>query len=259
MKKNTALLIVLLSFLGNLYAQNLKSQAEMDWKYFNANKSKLCETLEECEGLDKLSLLEYSKFIDNRYTKRSLMAEAYLDAYPDDVHYHEVLDWYLHLYFQPLFIPEDISDNQIRFLSAFSGPRHGPEVSPFYRALPIDRKAMAQWVNKGNNLVERILDSDVSIERKADVELRLLSRDINLAKRWYDALPKEPLETDFWEHFDIQYWNAILLRFNTFLDKYPDYLPMTEYIEYFLEEILKGRAPVLAESYKKQLLIKTGS
>lgn len=258
MKKNIVL-IVFLSFLSNLGAQNLKSQAEMDWEYFTANKSKLCETLEECEDLDNLSLFEYSKFIDKRYTKRSLMAEAFLDAYPDDVHYNEALDWYLHLYFQPMFISKDISHNQMTFLSRFSMPRYGAEVSPFYRALPIDSKAMEHWVHKGNELVEKILDSDASMERKADLELRLLSRDVNIAKRWYDALPKEPRETDFWESFDIQYWNIFQWRFYTLLDKYPDYLPLVDYINFFLRNVLKERSPILAESYVAQFLVKAGN
>lgn len=252
------LLINGISLISAIYAQDMKSQEAKDWTYFVANKSKLCQTIEECDTLDRLNLLEYSKFIDDVYTKRSQMAVSFLDKYPHSVHYDDVLDHYLHLYFQPLFISESIDDSHLDYLNKFSGPvRTGPEVTEFYRTLPIDKQAMEQWVNKGNALVTKVLTSNASLHRKADVETRLLSRDYNIAKRWYDALPKASKESDYWMHFDKQYWNFMKQRLFNLLDKYPNYEPLARYIQSLLLGSLKYRSPELAESYMKQFLIKT--
>lgn len=247
-----------MGLLSTMFAQDMKSQEAEDWAYFVANKSKLCQTIEQCDTLDRLNLLEYNKFIDDVYTNRSQMAASFLDKYPDSVHYDDVLDHYLHLYFQPMFIPDTIEDKCLEYLNKFSGSvRYGPEVSEFYRTLPVDKQAMSQWVNKGNVFVNKVLASNTSMQRKADVETRLLSRDYNIAKRWYDALPKTSKESDYWIHFDKQYWNFMHRRLFHLLDKYPNYEPLARYIQSLLLGGLKNRSPELAESYMKQFLIKT--
>ncbi|TYA89194.1 TlpA family protein disulfide reductase [Seonamhaeicola marinus] len=255
MRRIIILIIISLNVLSCSQSQNMNPQEEKDWAYFQANKSRLCETKEQCDYLDSSNLLEYSKLIDAVYTKRSKMAEDFMDKYPESEHYDEMLNWFLHLYFEPKFISKDMDADRVAFLSSFTGPvRYGPKVTDFYRALPVDDKAMDKWVEKGNALVERVLNSDASDERKAEVEVRLLGRDFNLAKRWYDALPKMDREDDYWAHFDKQYWGSIYLRLFELLEKYPDYEPLAEYILSLLEEPLKIRSPKLAESYTKSFI-----
>lgn len=259
MKAIILAMMVSVGLIGSLFSQSLKSQEEKDWDYFVGNKSKLCLTIEECDALHELNLLDYTKFIDDVYTKRSQMAERFLDKYPNSEHYGEVLDHYLYIYFLPKFISKKIEGERLEHLTQFSGPvRFGPEVSSFYRVLPIDTYAMERWINKGDSLVAKVLKSNASKERQADVELRLLSRDYNLAMRWYDALPKMPMEDDYWIHFDKQYWHSFKIRLYALLDKYPDYRPLARYIQSLLLNSLAVRSPELAKFYRNQFLIKTG-
>lgn len=245
-------------FLACSQSPNLSQEEEKDWAYFEANKSRLCETIAQCDTLDRLNLLEYTKFIDNVYTKRSKMAEDFLRKYPNSKRYDKVLNWYLSIYFEPKFVAKAIDDKRTAYLSGFTGPiRYGPKVSGFYRALQIDNDAMERWIEKGDRLVNQVLESDASLERKAEVEARLLGRDFNIAKRWYDALPKTTIEESYWSHFDKQYWSSIQLRLLRLLEKYPDYEPLADYIFSLIEDSLKIRSPLLSEEYINVFLEKT--
>ncbi|WP_299546951.1 TlpA disulfide reductase family protein [Seonamhaeicola sp.] len=253
------ILIISLNVLGCSQSQNINPQEQKDWAYFQANKSRLCETTEQCNALDNSNLLEYSKLIDAVYTKRSKMAEDFMDKYPKSEHYNEMLNHFLSVYFEPKFLTKDMDDKQIEFLSQFIGPvRYGPKVSSFYRALQIDGEAVQQWVKKGNRLVNQVLESNATMERKAEVEVRLLNRDFHIAKRWYDALPKIDRENDYWSHFDRQYWNFIKQRLVGLLEKYPDYEPLGGYIFSLVDDTLRIRSAKLSEEYIRFFLEYSG-
>lgn len=234
------------------------SQAEKDWAYFEANKMRVFPSTEESKRVSELGWLEKMKYYDKVDSNRSRMVQDFMAKYAENEHYDEAFSWFFSVYFQPMFIPEKMDDEQYRFLSQFSGPMQGTEFLRFMRTLPIEKPAMERWKQKGNDLVAKVLASEAPMEHKAEAEIRLLNRDFNIARELYYNLPKEPMETDYWEAFDAQYWDSIKLRLYAILNTYPDYVPLAGYFQSLLGTSLKRLSPVLAESFIREFFAKTG-
>lgn len=234
------LVLLFVSFQTSIYAQKglEESSALKDWDDFNHKRMIMYATPEEQARFENRSLLEYSKFVDEVYTKRSKLAEAFLDKHPNSEHYHEALSWYLNVFLIPMFIPDIESGTQLDVLKSFEGTnRYGPEVAPFYRALPIDNQAMNRWLEKGNHLVSAYLDTDAPVANKFKIEQSLLYRDIIQAQRWYKALGNggSTLEKDYWERFDLVYWETFRWRVEQLIYKYPDLEELGPLVQQFID------------------------
>src|SRR5690606_11793405 len=89
----------------------IKSQEEKDWEHLDHMKNFFCKAPEGCERVDKANLLEYLKYEDKLKVNRSILAEDFLNKYPNSKHYDKALSLFLSVYFMPLFIPEHLDRN----------------------------------------------------------------------------------------------------------------------------------------------------
>lgn len=236
----------------------LKIQAEKDWKHLDSIKSLFCDYPEECELYDKSSFIGKRKFADKVSKNKMHLAEAFLDTYPNDTHYYEVLKFFLNLNFEPRFIAEDIPDSLMVLLSQAYSKDDRPKFLHQNRALPIDKVARDRWLKKGDTLVAQFLKSDASLERKAEMEIRVIGRDFRLALVLYQnlSIQKKGIEADYWERFDAYYWESFRLRTYNLLEKYSDLESMGSFVQKMITLIAKF-SPRLTESNWNYFLNKT--
>lgn len=260
LKINNLLVILFICLLPSVYAQHkvAESNALQDWVYLNHMKNFFCKAPEECEQVDHSNMLENLRYVDKLYTNRSKLAEAFLDKYPNDPHYDEVLSLFLSSYFTPTFIPENIASDKAEAISNL--PRKGnPRAwSQAYRLLPVDKESKKRWLNKGNELVNKILASNTPVTRKAKVEIWLFNRDYGLASKNYAYLPRDPKEQDYWASFEADYWESMRLRLETLMETYPDSEPLAKYIQAVLDDI-RGFSPELSKIYTDRFFKKSGN
>ncbi len=261
MKIKILLLILQISVLQSVDSQNLQSQAEKAWIELDTMKTRFCKDIEECEQYEKASFLEKRRFEDKVAKNLVRLAEAFLENYPDDPHYYDVLEFFFNYLFEPKFISENISDSVTVVLSKDSGK----DRAVFYhqlRVLPIDTPARDRWLKKGKDLATKFLESDASLERKLEIEIALLARDL-LEERFlyeYANLQKEPIEAAYWKRFDAQYWESYPLRVQNLLYKYSDLEIVASYVQPFISMITsKHISPSLTEPYWRYFLKATDS
>ncbi|WP_418603550.1 TlpA family protein disulfide reductase [Hwangdonia sp.] len=232
----------------------LKANAESDWKHLDYMKNFFCIP-EECDSLENSSFLVYLKYKDKLYTKRSELAEAFLDAYPNDPHYDKALSLFLSTYFRPIFINEKMTKSQNKLLSKHPAKSPKKITHWAYRRLPIDIQAKKRWLQKGNDYVAQILASNTSLERKAKVAIWLFNRDYNQARYLHKYLPKNDMESDYWMAFESQYWELFRIRLNGLLDEYPESERLARYVKAVLDDIHRY-APPLSMAYSEAFLTK---
>ena len=234
----------------------LKTDAEKDWEYLEF-MSRFYAPKEETRRVKKMdNIFESLKFSNKVYTNRSRLAKAFIEKYPNDPNYERALSFFFSTYFQPQFITEKITEEQRLFFSKF--PRSYKDWNKIRRALPIDKAAKERWLKYGNELVAKILASNVSLERKAQASMALINRDFLLARDYYSYLQKEPEESDYWAYFDTYYWASFRQRLYSLIDTYPDSEDMARYVPAVLNG-LKLWSPKLAKTYLKAFYIKTGN
>ena len=250
---NWGLLLLVLSFTNVI-----SSQAEKDWEHLDYMKGLFADA-EQSKMLKKTDAFGYEKHVDEIQLNRSKLAKDFLNKYPNDPHFEEVLSLFFSVYFMPLFIPEKISESHTQFFSKV--PRKSPTKKRFQvrRALPIDKAAKERWLIYGNDLVANILDSDASMYRKGVASISLMKRNFQLALKCYRELPKEPLEADYWEYFNTYYWRATKQDLLNFTKAYPDFEEgLIAFIPGVLNILKKEVSPKLARDYMEELYIETG-
>ncbi|WP_308993906.1 TlpA disulfide reductase family protein [Mariniflexile litorale] len=217
---------------------DIKSQAESDWIGVDSIKTYFCNTPKELEHYHNSSFLEKRRFEDTVEKKRLQLAENFLEKYPNDAHYYDVLTYFLHYLFEPKFIADKIPDSTLWVLNQDSKltKTHRDLFLSQMRALPIDEVARARWLKKGNELVEKFLESNAPLEQKAKIEMRLMGRDLRMALFQYEYMnfQKNTMESGYWERFDTYYWEPFRLRLKTLLFKYPDLETLALNVEQFI-------------------------
>ncbi|MCQ0112061.1 TlpA family protein disulfide reductase [Zhouia amylolytica] len=252
MKLHSILFIILSLILTNNrgYPQSQSSQEEKDWKEFNELKLLYYNTPEQEAKAKSPSLLVYKRYEDEVYSKRSVMAEKFMNNYPESKYYKEVLQWYLSAFFLPVFIRETIEKERLEILNAFYGPDKWKGADRFRRVLPINKSAMELWLEKGNKYVEKFLASNASPQDKFEIEQSLINRDVFIANRWFVGLERESLEEDFWEQFYQFYWESIYQRIEQLFYKYSELESMTHYANRFVKYVTDhSKVPSLRKYY----------
>lgn len=237
-------------------ATQLNPQAERDFKRIDSLKGYFCDFPQECELYEnKSTFLEKRRFEDRVYKNRMQLALDYLESYPDDPRYYEVLKFYFHLNFEPHFVAEKISDNVKVFLSKDFGKNITTGLLEQRRVLPIDMQAKTKWLEKGYALAEKFLGSDAPRENKLKIEIAVLARDFRFALRQYQSLEKDKkgIESEFWKRFDKQYWESFRLRTNGLLEKYADLEIMGTYVQQLIA-LISVYSPALSKPYWNDFL-----
>ena len=260
------LLLVNLCFPNCIWTQNkgdypkqnqgieIQSQAEKDWIAVDTIKTYFCKSSKELERYNNATFLEQRRFEDAIEKKRLRLAESFLDKYPKNDHYYDVLKYFFHYLFEPKFISENIPNSTVVLLSQDS--KLTKTNRSFFlsqmRALPIDKEARDRWLKKGNVLVQKFLESNAPMEQKAKIEILLMGRDLRMALLLYEYMDfqKEAVESSYWERFDGYYWETFQLRIKTLLLKYPDLESMASLVERYISIVSrKYLSPELREIY----------
>ncbi|WP_066223745.1 TlpA family protein disulfide reductase [Formosa haliotis] len=224
-------------------------EAENAFKNLDTLKSYFCDYPEECERYKKLTYLEKRKFEEKVYKNRLQLALNFLDSYPNDPHYFEVLKFFFNLNFEPWFLQEVIPDSLSLFLS--KEIKYGTlEYYKRRRSLPIDIQARSEWLNKGHELAQKFLKTDAPIEDKLNVEVALMARDFRLALRKHKGLniKKQGLEAQYWRDFDKYYWEWFLLKMFDLTKKYSETEIIADYVNQF-NSLMTSITPHLTQSY----------
>ena len=235
-------------------------QAEKDWKHLDSIKSLLCDYPKECELYDQSSFIEKERFKDAVSKNKSQLAEAFLDAYPNDTHYYEVLKFFLNLNFEPRFVAKNIPDSIMGLLSQVNKKGERSKFLHQNRVLPIDKETKDKWLKKGNELVSKYLKSNASLERKAKIEIGIIGRDFRIALFQYQIMniPRKEVEADYWDRFDAYYWESFRLRTYELLEKYSNLESMGLFVQQMVALMAKF-SPRLTESNWIYFLNKTNS
>ncbi len=242
-------------------SNKMMSQAERDWRELDSLKGYFCDYPEGCNKFKQGTSLERQWFIDKVYRNRVRMAENFLHKYRNDPHYYDVLKFYFSYLFEPLFIQKDIPDSLATFLSQPSKK----DRSLFFsqkRALPLDREALDRWLMNGDAFAADFLKSNATSEQKAEIEIRLLGRDLNMAIYQYQIMDikRIAIERDYWERFDASYWEPFLERAVEILNKYPDQETSVSFVQQLIAIITdKNASPQFLEAGWVYFLKETGA
>lgn len=257
--KYVIIIILYLSTGSHIHSQNTEdiSDAKRDWEHLDYMKNFFCKAPEGCKEYDNLNMLDGMRYVDRLYTNRSKLAEAFLEKYPNDPHYDEALVLFFSSYFTPKFIPDSLAIEKVEAISNLPRTGQAGAWSEAYRLMPVDRAAEKRWMDKGQELVDHILVSDTSMERKVKAERLLFNRDYSMARERYKYITKGPNEQDFWGSFERDYFESMMLRLELLMDDYPDSEPMAKYIQAVLDDI-RSLSPKLANSYLHRFLRKSG-
>ncbi len=228
------------------------TQADIDFAILDKMKS-FFATREEGAKYDNASILEARKYEDKIFKNKMQLAVAFLNKYPQDKRYDKALGMFFNPYFDPLFIPETIVDNKVRFIdsipvSSSSSLDKSKKHNYDMRKMNLDNKAMEQWLDKGNELVSNILVSNTSLERKEQCETYILFRDYRQALRWYHLMDRIPSEANYWEYVSKKYWDGFRLRFEAHLNRYGILEVTASRVQMFLQS-LKTWCPYLIKPY----------
>lgn len=240
------------------------TQAEKDWIEVDTMKTYFCKSEKEAERYYSLNFIEQRRFEDKIERKRMQLAEAFLNKYPNDEHYYDVLKYFFHYLLEPKFISNRIEDSTLALLSQ-DLKLAKKDRSFFYhqmRSLPIDKAARDQWLKIGNQFLKKFLESEAPLDQKAQIEMRHFGRDLRIAIFQYEYMDfqKKDIESDYWERFDRHYWESLLFRVKTILFKYPDLESMSVFVETFISLICRPNfSSELTEPYWRQFLEITDS
>lgn len=229
---------------------NKESSARKAWEELDSIKNYFGTPSEE------MSLLERRRYNDDIASKKSKLAANFLRDYPNDPHYDEVQDMYFHRTFAPDFIQNLISDSlltQIKKLSTLYKASKTREekaeiYSKFNRVIPVDHQAMEEWLQFGRHLATSVSTSDVPLNNKMEIDLKVFYRDLDLALKYYQGLYKDPMEENYWERFDLHYWESFRLAMTALLRKYSNEESMAIRVQRFIGYV-SNYAPSLQEPY----------
>lgn len=232
----------------------INPQAELDFKYIDSLKAHFCDYPKECEQYENYNFLEKRKFEEKVSKNKMRLALNFLNTYPDDPRYFEVLKFFLNLSFEPRFLMEKISDSLMVVLSKDVPPKT-PEYYHQVRSLPIDHEAKSKWLKEGYEFAEKFIQSNAAVDKKIVIEVAVDARDFRQAFELYNMLYKEKkgMEATYWEQFDEYYWEPFLIRMIDLVKKYPESEKMAIYVEQLIA-LVSSFSPNLAKPYWETFL-----
>jgi thiol-disulfide isomerase/thioredoxin len=237
-----------------------KTQTDSDWKELESVGTSYAAPNET------FTFLEKRRFQDSIALYKSKKAAAFINKYPESPHYNIALNMYFHSNFKPYFIQDKIQDSVVHAMDSLYAQIKETESTDLKsklhrklnRMLPIDHKALEEWLQKGEEITAKVIASNTSLEIKKSMEIRLLNRDLDLAYNRYIALYKDPTEADYWEQFDLHYWKPLQLRVITLLNNYASLESTASYVKSFIEYV-SNHSPSIKEPYWKYFLKITNS
>lgn len=252
-------ILLLLSVIFCIRSQNMssKSSAQQDWEHLDYMKNFFCKATEGCTEYDNLNMLETMRYVDRLYTNRSKIAEAFLENHPNDPHYDDALVLFFSSYFTPKFIPDSMAVDKKEAIIKLPTKGQTGAWSKAYRLMPVDMISKNRWINKGNDIIADILNSNASMERKAKAEILKFNRDYGLATHLYFNLPIELNEQDYWDAFAKDYFMPLILRLEILMETYPDSEAVAKYIQRVLDD-MKRISSGLVNNYMDGFLLKWG-
>lgn len=228
-------------------------QAERDFKKLDSIKSYFCDYPQECAQYENGTFLFKRRFEDRVTKNRMQLSESFLDSYPNDPRYYEVLKIYLNMFSEPFFVATKIPDSLMNFLDKNS-ENHLTFLKQA-RVLPIDSKAQKRWIVKSYALAEEFLNSEATEEQKLEIEIALLARDFRVALNSYQNLPvqKTGREAEFWKRLETHYWESFRLRMLDLIEKYSNLEVTADYLQQFVS-LIALHSPHLAQPYWEDFL-----
>ncbi|AOW18154.1 hypothetical protein LPB03_12125 [Polaribacter vadi] len=259
-KLKILVLLLLIFFTTSIQAQktsdgtqNIETQSDKDWNELYFAMAAYGTVAEEQAAL-KESALKLQQYYDKYFSKRSRLAKAFFENYPEDKRHDQALNFFFDVGAEPHFIPKVISDSLEQVLAAIPRKDH----TKFKRLLPVDYEAWKQWLKTGDDMVASVINSNSSLERKEVAEFQLIAREFRKAIKFDNALTKEKSESDFWNRFEIHYWGYIRLLLENHFNKYASLEVMRERIQNILS-LLKHFSSAASNAYWKYFFETTGS
>ncbi len=243
--------------IANLQAQEtitskklIKSQADIDWEALDYEMQYFGSPLEYEEA--KKSFLTMKQYEDKILKKRSQLAKAFWDNYPDDERHFSALYIFFNAYAEPRFIQQEVSDNLTMLLA--SVPRSSEQIK---RLLPRDNLAREQWLKTGDAMVASVLNSNTSLELKESAEFQLISREFRHTLKLSWGLTRIKSESDYWNRFEIQYWRHICLLLESHVNKYGALEVVADRVQNILN-LLKKFSTSASDAYWQYFYKNTG-
>ncbi|NMH89698.1 TlpA family protein disulfide reductase [Flavivirga algicola] len=230
--------------------QVVKTQADKDWDVLQQTMYSLGT---EYQKAVDLGYIEMRKYEDKIYKNRSRLAKAFWDNYPEDERRDKALYLFFNAYAEPHFLPDIVSDSILALIENTSRGR-GYKT----RLKPVDYSSMKLWRETGDAMVESILNSNASIERKELASLQLISRELRYAIKLGNALPKNKIEAEYWNNLEIHHYKHICLLLEDHINKYADLEQAAHHIKSILN-LLKNFSPSASASYWKYFYRVTGN
>ncbi|MDD7885410.1 TlpA disulfide reductase family protein [Flavivirga sp. 57AJ16] len=230
----------------------IESQADLDWKKLNKNMSSLGSS-EQYQKVKDGGSLVYWKYMDSIFKKRSLLAKTFWDNYPEDPRRDDALMTFFSAYAEPRFIPR-ITNGLIELWASKTNENY----KQIERLKPIDDVAWNQWRKVGDVMVASVLNSDASLERKEAAAFQLIAREIRYGITLNRGLTKEIQEANYWNRFEIQYWQHIRLRLENHVNKYAALNIVSDRVQNILN-LLKNFSTAASDSYWQYFLETTSN
>ncbi|WP_303318438.1 TlpA disulfide reductase family protein [Flavivirga abyssicola] len=219
-KYATVLLLTLICFTSTIQAQKaitntpvIKTQADIDWEELIDVMSNLGTGYQASKKGD---VIERRRYMDELMKNRSRLVKVFWDKYPKDTRRGQALSMFFSPYAEPSFISKVVSDS----LKAVIAIIPSKDFKRALRLVPVDDIAYKQWRQTGDDMVSSVLNSNVDMETKAVAEFQLIKRELNHALKLDQKLIKEKSEANYWNRFEVQYWQHICLRLERFVNKY---------------------------------------
>ena len=219
LKSGIILILAFVCLISTIQAQELVTnstsmgtQADGDWKALNAAVGYFGSTEEQEEARKAGHLhLHYDKYI----RKSSQLAKAFWANYPEDKRRDGAFRLFFNAYTEPFFLLE-VPDSVAQLLTKI--PRHDRRHS---RLKPIDDFAWKQWRQTGDAMVANVVNSNESLQCKEVAAFQLISRELRQAIKLNNGLTKDKSsETNYWNRFEIQYWQHVRLLLEIHINKY---------------------------------------
>ena len=196
------------------------TNADIDWKKLQRAMSYLGPFGEYASNQE--TILSTKIYEDIYYKKRSQLAEAFWNKYPEveDKRRDEALYTFFHPNAEPHFISKEIPDSIRNILDNITWDSNKNEIYLYHRLVPRDALAFEKWRETGNEMVASVLKSNATLERKEAAEGQLLAREFRVAYRLNFGLAKDRLESNYWNRFEVQYWQNMRFLLEDHINKY---------------------------------------
>ena len=232
----------------------IETQADFDWKEL-IDAMYQTSDMERYMELQKAGkILERMRMEDADMKRRSQLAETFWHKYPQDERHDQALNMFFTYMAEPHFLPEVISDSVEQKIASL--PRK--EFRRIKRLTPIDLVAWNQWRKKGDTMVASVLNSNATLERKEAAAFQLLSREFRYNLKFYHTFEVMQDELEFWDNFNLQYWQNIRLHLENHVRNYGALEVVADRVKNILD-LIRRFEDIPADAYWKHFFEITGT